>query len=280
MPQPTGTPTWLDLGTNKAAASRDFYHELFGWNFVDQGAEVGHYEMVLKDGNIIAGFMDMAGMNGPDGNPITDRWDVFLAVDDIAARVELAKAHGATVYSEPMEIPESGLMAIIVDPTGAFIGLWEARGFVGYTFTGTAGTPVWFELLSNDFDTAVAFYRDVFDFDIAWMSGEDEGANRGDDGEAAGQDAEASFRYVTNGAGEKACAGILDATAFLPPGASSFWRVYFDVEATEPALAKVRELGGQIVSEPMDSPFGRCTTVADPAGATLVLNAGSEALRG
>ncbi len=94
-----------------------------------------------------------------------------------------------------------------------------------------------------------------------------------------GQDGAGSFRYVTNGAGEKASAGIFDASAFVPPGASSFWRICFEIEATESALAKVRELGGQIVGEPMASPFGRCTTVTDPAGAALVLNAGSEALR-
>ena len=53
--------------------------------------------------------------------------------------------------------------------------------------------------------------------------------------------------------------------------------VYIEIEATDPTLEKVKELGGQVVDGPMDSPFGRCTTVADPAGAILQLNAGSEA---
>ncbi len=262
MPQPTGTPTWIDLGSNKAESSRTFYRELFGWSFEDQGEEFGRYEMVSKDGNIIAGFMNVAGIPGPDGGLIPDRWDIFLAVDDVAARVELAKSHGATVLSEPMAMPQTGSFALITDPTGAVIGMWESLGFDGYTFTGTPGTPVWFELMAKDFDTAVDFYRDVFDFDIAHM--ESEGGENG-------------FRYVTNGAGEKACAGIFDASAHLPADAAPFWRVYFEIEATEPALARVRELGGQILDGPMDSPFGRCTRVADPAGAAFQLNAGSEA---
>ena len=262
MPQPTGTPTWIDLGSNHADESRTFYRELFGWSFEDQGEEFGHYEMVSKDGNVIAGFMNVAGMPGPDGNPLQDRWDIFLAVDDIAARVELAKKHGATVISEPMAMPGTGSFALVTDPTGAVIGMWESLGFDGYTFTGTPGTPVWFELMTKDFDTALEFYREVFEFDIVYMGSED-----GSDG----------VRYVTNGAGEKACAGICDASPFMPAEVTPFWRFYVEIEATEPALARVRELGGQILDGPMDSPFGRCTTVADPGGATFQLNAGSEA---
>lgn len=267
MPRPTGTPTWIDLGSNKAEASRAFYQGLFGWSFDDQGEEFGHYEMVVKDGNIISGFMNVEGIPGPDGGPLVDRWDIFLAVDDIATRLELAKKHGATVISEPMAMPETGIFALITDPTGAAIGLWESLGFDGYTFTGTPGTPVWFELMTTDFDAAVDFYRAVFDFDIVPM-----GSDTGDDGEA-----DSGFRYVTNGAGEKACAGICDASSFIPAGVPSFWRVYFEIEATNPVLEKVQALGGRVLDGPMDSPFGRCTTVADPAGASFQLNAGSEA---
>lgn len=88
MPRPTGTPTWIDLGSNKAEASRAFYQGLFGWSFDDQGEEFGHYEMVVKDGNIISGFMNVEGIPGPDGGPLVDRWDIFLAVDDIATRLD------------------------------------------------------------------------------------------------------------------------------------------------------------------------------------------------
>ena len=28
-----GSPVWIDLGTSDQQASRDFYRELFGWNF-------------------------------------------------------------------------------------------------------------------------------------------------------------------------------------------------------------------------------------------------------
>lgn len=263
MPRPTGTPTWIDVGSNKADVSRTFYRELFGWTFEDQGEDMAHYEMVSHGGNAIAGFMDVAGMSLPDGSPIPDEWDVFLAVDDMDARIALAQDHGATVISSSMTMPNIGAFAMIMDPTGAVIGLWEAQGFDGFTFTGTPGTPVWFELLTNDYDGALEFYRKVFDFDIAPMPAESESTG---------------FRYATNGAGEKACAGIFDASAVLPAGTPSHWRIYFEIEATEPVLARVRELGGQVLDGPTDSPFGRCATVADPAGSSFMLNAGSEAV--
>ncbi|MDN6486269.1 MAG: VOC family protein [Ancrocorticia sp.] len=264
MPRPTGTPTWIDVGSNNAESSRALYRDLFGWVFEDQGEQFGHYELVSQGGDVIAGFMDVAGMSMPDGTPIPDRWDVFLAVEDMAARLDLAVAHGATVLSSSVTMPGLGAFAIIEDPTGAIVGLWESRGFEGYTFSGSPGTPVWFELMTSNFDVSVAVYRDVFEFEIVAMPAESESAG---------------VRYVTTGEGMTAWAGSGEASAFLPAGTPSHWRLYFEIEATEPTLARVRELGGQVLDGPMDSPFGRCTTVADPAGSVFQLNAGSEAAR-
>ena len=48
--------------------------------------------------------------------------------------------------------------------------------------------------------------------------------------------------------------------------------------STESALARVRELGGSVLDGPIDSPFGRITTIADPEGATFQISAMSEAV--
>ena len=55
------------------------------------------------------------------------------------------------------------------------------------------------------------------------------------------------------------------------------WRVHFGVECTEQALQRVRKLGGSVLDGPIDSPFGRITTVADLEGASFQISAMSEA---
>ena len=66
----------------------------------------------------------------------------------------------------------------------------------------------------------------------------------------------------------------MDASAFLPEGMPATWSVYFGVEDTDAALAKVVELGGSIVTPAEDSPYGRLAQAADPTGAQFKLVAG------
>ena len=56
----------------------------------------------------------------------------------------------------------------------------------------------------------------------------------------------------------------------IPP----FWQPYFAVESLEAAQAKVRELGGRVLTEPMSVPSGAFVAVLDPQGAAFSLLAG------
>lgn len=247
-----GRPTWIDLFTSDADGAAAFYRALFGWNTVDQGEAFGHYSMIDKDGTFVGGLM--GAQPGQPGGPTT--WTVYLEVDDIADATARARAAGAQVMVEPMEVPDTGWMAVVIDPSGAAVGLWQATQFPGFELPLTAGTPVWFELMSTDFDAALPFYRDVLGWDISWM-----GPEGGEDG----------FRYVTNGRDEKAACGLCDAKGMIGDS-PSFWRIYFGVENCDAAAAKVTELGGTVTDGPTDSPFGRFATCADPQGATFQIN--------
>jgi predicted enzyme related to lactoylglutathione lyase len=114
---------------------------------------------------------------------------------------------------------------------------------------GEPGTPYWFELVTRAYEESLAFYRDVFAWDVHTMS---------DSGE---------FRYSTLGEGASAAAGVLDAGAFLPEGVPSHWMVYITVADTDAAVKKVGELGGSVIEQPTDTPFGRMAMVADSTGA-------------
>lgn len=262
MAPTTGTTTWIDLGTTDFAAARQFYTELFGWTFEDMGEEFGHYHLIRNDGALVGGIMDVSGMTCPEGQPLESEWGVFLAVDDADARAATAEAHGAQLVMPIQDIGTSGRTGTLLDPTGALISIWQPGDLEGYEFTMATGSPVWFELMTHQFDRASDFYTQVFDAQLVSMT------ESMDD---------ADFRYVTNGPEDQATWGMGDATGVMPEEAAG-WRVYLAVDSCDTATQRVQDLGGQLLDGPVDSPFGRIATVADPTGATFQISAMSEAV--
>lgn len=261
MTRTTGTSTWLNFGTPDLSDAMAFYSGLFGWEFEDSGEEMNHYRMITSNGALVGGGMDTTGIPGPDGGPLPSSWSVFLAVEDVDARAEKARAAGGSLLMPVADAGAAGRYAMVQDPSGAVIGLWQAGDTEGYEFTGEPGSPVWFELMTHDVDGAIAFYTSVVDADLRPMTEPME-----DD----------SFRYLTNGPGESASWGLGDATGVMPKEATG-WRIYFGVEDSDAALAMVPELGGTVLDGPVDSPFGRIATIAAPDGATFQICAMSEA---
>lgn len=242
-----GQPVWVDYTCHEFETTTKFYTEIFGWEFTDQGPDFGHYNMIMKDGAAIGGAMRAVNMDGTPNPMIPTTWTTYLHTDDIASTYAAALAAGAAPIAEPMAVGPLGQMAVITDPTGARVGMWQSGDFTGFDTPLTPGTPVWFELMTLDFSTALEFYRTAFSFDITLMEG---------------------FPYATHGPEATAVAGICDASEWTQV---SFWRDYFNVDDADAAAAKVTELGGKVLAGPEDSPYGRIVTVTDPEGATFQL---------
>lgn len=245
---PAGAPCWIDLLTSAPDKVRRFYGELFGWTSEEAGPEYGGYINFFKDGLPVAG-----GVKNDDQSGAPDGWTIYLATDDIKATVDAAADNGGQVLMPPMDVMDLGRMAIITDPGGAVVGAWEPGRHKGFGIYGEPGTPSWFELHAREYDLTVAFYRVVFGWETHVMSDTPE------------------FRYTTLGEGEDQLAGIMDASAFLPEGAPAHWYVYFGVEDTDSALARIGFLGGRVVTPAEDTPYGRIATAADPTGAQFKL---------
>jgi uncharacterized protein len=247
---PIGSPCWVDLWTSDVEGSRKFYAELFGWEAQAPSPEFGGYFMFTRNGVPTAGAMGDMGDMGADNS-----WKIYLATDDIAKTVEAAENDGAQIVSPPMDVADLGTQAVLVDPTGAQLGTWQPGTFPGFTVLNEHGAPSFFELHTRDHATAVAFYRSVFHWDTDAVGDSDE------------------FRYTTmrDPSGEGELAGIMDASAFLPDGVPAHWSVYWAVDNADATIAKVKALGGSVVADAVDTPYGRLATVADPAGAQFKL---------
>ena len=252
MPAPTivaGAPCWIDLYSSDTGRAKDFYGRLFGWETMDPGPEYGGYFIFQRDGNVVAGCM---GNSGEEGHP--DAWTTYLHSDDAGRTAEAAKANGGQVAIEPMEITQNGRMAMVVDPGGAAIGIWEPKEVKGFEVRGEPGTPAWFELHTHAYDDSVGFYRDVFGWDAHTMSDQPD------------------FRYTTLGEGDDSLAGIMDATGHWT--GPSAWEVYFEVEDADAAAALAQELGGTVLDGPHDTPYGRLAGLTDPTGTRFRLRQG------
>lgn len=247
---PVGAPCWTDLWTSDVDGSRRFYGELFGWEAGEPSAEFGGYFMFLRDGVPVAGGMGAMG-DVPAGN----LWQVYLATDDITKALETAEAEGAQIISPAMPVADLGSQAILVDPTGAHVGTWQPDTFQGFTVLNEPGAPSWFELHTRDHATAVSFYRSVFRWETTSVGDSDE------------------FRYTTvrGVSGDGDVAGVMDASLFLPEGVPAHWSVYWETDDVDALVRKATSLGGSVVSEAMDTPYGRLATLRDPAGAEFKL---------
>lgn len=243
-----GEPCWVDLASSDAPRARDFYTALFGWTADESGAEYGGYLTFRKDGRTVAGL----GPAMPGAQP--DAWLTHLLVEDAEEAERAAGDNGAQSLAPTMDVGDQGRLAVVADPGGAVVGLWEPREHRGFELVAEVGGIAWHELYARAYPAQIDFYTKVF----GWQT------------QVLGDTAD--FRYATFGDPDSPSGGVYDADGMLPPGVPSHWVVYFGVADAEAASQRVAELGGTIVRDPWDSEFGRFAQATDPLGALFFLH--------
>jgi len=241
MPEVTdhapGTPSWVDLATSDAESAKAFYTGLFGWEGETMGEEAGFYTMLRKGGKDVAALYPAGSEQGPP------HWNTYVTVADVDAVVDKAEPAGGIVVAPPFDVLDVGRMALVQDPAGAMIALWESRGHAGARLVNEPGSFCWSELITTDRERAASFYGDL----LGWSSRTD----------SMGPIAYTEFK---NGA--SSVAGMME-MAGIPP----HWGVYFAVDDADATIARATELGGRCLRPALDLPVGRFAALADPQGA-------------
>jgi predicted enzyme related to lactoylglutathione lyase len=238
-----GTFSWAELATTDAGGAKAFYTALLGWDYEDNPVGEGQvYSMARRDGRYVAALFE-----GSDGPP---HWNCYVTVESVDTTAALAGEHGGGVLAEPFDVMDVGRMAVVADPTGAALCLWESRAHIGAGLVNTPGAMTWNDLVTPDPEAAAAFYGALF----GWTTMEipDSGG----------------YRVIRNG--ERSNGGIMP-HAEAPPS----WMPYFGHEDVERAAADVDGLGGRVLNGPMDIGQGRIAVIADPQGAVFALWTGS-----
>lgn len=244
-----GMPCWADLLVDDVERAARFYEEVLGWSVPSPSSNEAGYRVAKRNGHVVAGI----GRKPVEDQGMTATWTVYLAVDDPGAATDRAEAAGAEVGSEPDQDRGFGRAAVLVDPAGANVGVWEIGPHGGVELVGEPGAMCWSETMSRDYEAAKAFYAGVFGWELEEIG-------------------EGGFRYaVGRVGGDNPVGGIGAIAEDAPIEESSSWRVYFAVEDCDATVARIPELGGGVPDPPRDTPFGRMAIVAGPEGETFAI---------
>jgi len=243
---PDGAPCWADVMTSDALATAAFYRGVFGWDVQDMGEEMGHYMIASVNGKSVAAITPPPP--GSEGAP--SAWTVYLKSSDVAKTAEAVEKAGGKIAMAPMEVPTQGHMMMAADPTGAIFGVWQPDGMTGAELYAEDGAIGWADVHTHDSAAADAFYPKVFPL-------------------TAEPVAESPMSYTVFKAGDdmvSGCAAMGDDEK-MPP----YWIPYFMVSDADAAVTKVQQYGGSVMTAAEDTPYGRMSVVADPAGAHFVV---------
>jgi hypothetical protein len=112
------TVVWCELATSDMARSKQFYADVFGWEW----GGVDSYAEAQLGGRTVAGVQHRpAGL--PSDAP--DHWLVYFGADDVDADTQRAVDLGAAVLVPPTDVPGTGRFSVVADPQGAAFGLYK-----------------------------------------------------------------------------------------------------------------------------------------------------------
>jgi uncharacterized protein len=181
-------------------------------------------------------------------------WLPYVCVYDVDARARQVPKIGGKVLSGPTEMPNVGAWAIVSDPAGGVIGMFEPTQAIPAGGTPRRGEFSWHELGTMDYKAAFDFYRQLFGWEKT-------------DEHAMGE----MGTYFMFGQKGRPYGGMFNRKDGMP-GATG-WLSYIRVNDIEAAAATVKRLGGKVEAGPMEVPGGdRVAMCRDPQGAHFALH--------
>jgi hypothetical protein len=239
---PPGTFSWVDLATTDLDGARGFYTSVFGWT---GDAEAGG-SMLRPDGSLVAAIFPLSDESRAAG--AAPSWTSYVTVVDVDTTAARAVELGGAVVRDAVDIMDVGRVALIADPQGATVALWQAGTHFGAERVNDVGCLCMNELVTSDLVAARAYYEQLF----GWTTGL---VDTGPGGP--------TLVWVQND-------GFLNAHMGEEPG-PPHWRSYFTVESTATTIAQLEALGGSVLAGPFPIPDGSIAIARDPQGAEFAL---------
>lgn len=242
---------WVDLGTTDTADAKRFYAGLFGWSFEDRPIGNGQfYTMLFSGGKSVAALYQQDAQQQAMGIPPT--WLSYISVESADRAAERTRTLGGTVLMDPFDVLDVGRMAMIQDPTGAVVALWEPRKHRGAELVGEPNSLAWNELATTATGRAAEFYAGL----LGW------GAELQQYG---------PIQYTVFRQGNELSGGMLAIAPEWGP-VPPHWLAYFAVADCDATVAEAERLGGSVQTPAQDIPgVGRFAMLHDPQGAAFAV---------
>jgi hypothetical protein len=243
---------WYDAMTSDCKAAEAFYSSAIGWKTQDSGMADRSYTILSMGPTMIGGLMPIPEAARAQG--ARPRWMGYIGVDDVDAYAARVTAAGGAVHRDPEDIPGIGRFAVAADPHGAtftlFRGTSDAEPLPAAP--GMPGHIGWHELHAGDGNAAFGFYAGLF----GWTKAE-------------AVDMGAMGVYQTFAIGGAPVGGMMTK---MPQTPAPFWLYYFNVDAVDAAMTRVKDGSGEIIHGPMQVPGDRWIAhCLDPQGAIFAL---------
>ena len=118
---PRGRFVWYDLMTTDPGGAMDFYSKIAGWGTQPWEGSPTPYTMWTTHETPIGGVMKLPPEAAASVPP---HWIGYVSVPNVDESAKHAESLGGTILHQPMDIPDVGRFAIIVDPQGAAIAIF------------------------------------------------------------------------------------------------------------------------------------------------------------
>jgi predicted enzyme related to lactoylglutathione lyase len=265
-----GVPCWIDTSQPDPEAAVDFYGGLFGWEFEDTMPpdSEGRYFIGRIRGKDVAAVGSI-----PEAAPPVATWNTYIWVESADETASKVRDAGGSVVTEPFDVMDAGRMAVFTDPEGAVFCVWEAKENQGAQVVNEHGSLNFNGLDTRDAESAKSFYGSVFGWTTLALPGGVEMWSLPGYGDHLVSEYHPGLREQVAEVGgpegfEDVVASVIP-IADDEPDTPAHWSVTFAVDDADEIAAKATQLGGKVISPPVDVPWARTTVVADPQGATF-----------
>jgi uncharacterized protein len=232
-PQP-GLICWVELVSADHAAAVPFYNAVLG--------------LTPSDDTPAFAFLRTAGADvgatytlpeGPHG------WMAYVADPNAAAAVDRAVGAGGSRVRGPSQIDEAGWSAVVMEPEGTPVGIWQAGKHPGFGVRDTVGSVCRVELHTRHPDEVGRFMMTTFGLTLTPGPGP-------------------GYRFLD--AGDRPSIGLVGMRDHAA-GAAPAWVVYFGVESVAATIRTAQTAGGTLAHGPVDSDtMGSFAVMQDPQG--------------
>jgi hypothetical protein len=167
---------------------------------------------------------------------------------------------------------DAGRMAVLSDPEGAAFCVWQPKNNKGASVVNEHGALNFNGLATRDPEGAKAFYQAVFGWKTLPLPAGVMWTLPGYGDHLEEMTPGLRKQHAEMGAPD----GFIDVVATMNPIADGdsetapHWSVTFGVDDADAAASKARELGGSVVSGPVDAPWSRTVVITDPRGAMFI----------